>query len=204
MDRIPWIPLKAAIGLRISYIGYAVLDFAVGGIEVTNKGIIIMIEDSSMGTEYGLLEMNVIKDCWENLFLNGHPGEMAFKSTVPQALIKTWDTAFVICKRIRAPGEPLQVKARLTQRSPISIPPRLSWAQGGKVPVYICNPQLFPVLLPHRLTPRTSRGGTIWFYETRPQERWTWTCEGPARETPPHGGESAEILPGSRKSSLPC
>ena len=100
--------------MRISYIGYAVLDFAVGGIEVTNKGIIIMIEDSSMGTEYGLLEMNVIKDCWENLFLNGHPGEMAFKSTIPQALIKTWDTAFVICKRIRAPGEPLQVKARLT------------------------------------------------------------------------------------------
>ncbi|CAL8275878.1 unnamed protein product [Arctogadus glacialis] len=133
MDRIPWLTLKAAIGLRISYIGYAVLDFAVGGIEVTNKGI-VMVEDSSMGTECGLLGMNVIKDCWENLFLNGHPGEMAFKSTVPQASVNTWDTAVAICKRIQAPEEPLQVMARQTQRSPISIPPRLSWAQGGAVP----------------------------------------------------------------------
>ena len=81
--------------------------------------------------------------------------------------------------------------ARLTQQSPISIPPRtemivwtvvshvagspdhlvlledlpddtgaeergwqvartLTWARGGKVPVRICNPQLFPVLLPYR------------------------------------------------------
>ena len=78
-DRIPWLTLKAANGLRIPYIGYAVLDFAVGGIEVKDKGIVI-VKDSCMGTEYGLLGMNVIKDCWEKLFLNGHPGEMAFKS----------------------------------------------------------------------------------------------------------------------------
>ena len=189
-DRIPWLTLKAANGLRIPYVEYAVLDFAVGGIEVKNKGIVI-VEDSCMGTEYGLLGMNVIKDCWEKLFLNGHPGEMAFKSTVPQASVKAWDKAFAICKRIQAPDEPLQVRARLTQQSPISIPPRtemivwidvspvagspdhlvlvenlpddtgaeerglrvartLSWARGGKVPVRICNPQLFPVLLPHR------------------------------------------------------
>jgi hypothetical protein len=247
-DRIPWLTLKAANGLRIPYIGYAVLDFAVGGIEVKDKGIVI-VEDSCMGTEYGLLGMNVIKDCWEKLFLNGHPGEMAFKSTVPQASVKAWDKAFAICKRIQAPDEPLQVRARLTQQSPISIPPRtemivwtdvspvagspdhlvlvenlpddtgaeergwrvartLSWARGGKVPVRICNPQLFPVFLPHRqalatvtsvdpgdvqgrnhLVLRDSTPGVV-EVDVRP------VCKGSARETPLQGEESTELLPG--------
>ncbi|CAL8342638.1 unnamed protein product [Arctogadus glacialis] len=151
------------------------------------------------------------------------------RSTVPQASVKAWDKAFAICKRIQAPEEPLQVMARLTQQSPISIPPRtemivwtvvshvagspdhlvlledlpddtgaeergwrvartLTWARGGKVP--------------------TSRGGTIWCYETRPQEWWRWMC-GPyarAQRERHHrmAGRAQNFFQGSRNSSLPC
>ena len=84
----------------------------------------------------------------------------------------------------------------------------LTWTRGGKVPVRICNPQLFPMLLPHRhalatvtsvdpsdvqgrnqLVLRDSTPGVV-EVDVRP------VCEGPARETPPHGRENAELLPG--------
>ena len=97
---LPWLTLKAANGLKIPYVGYAVLDFIVGGLEIPARSVVI-VQDACLNTEYGLLGMNVISECWEALFQKGHPGEVAFKSMVPPSAEKAWDKAFTLCRRVQ-------------------------------------------------------------------------------------------------------
>ena len=187
---IPWLILKAANGLEIPYVGYAVLDFAVGGIDILAKGVMI-VKDGCMSNDYGLLGMNVINECWAGLFQGGHPGEQAFKSLVPPAAGKEWEKAFAICRRAQVPLAETMTHgtAKLPRQAPIWIPAEsemvvwatvpqalagqsqlmvedlsesgdegrgwrvaraLCRAQGGKVPLRICNPNPSPVLLPQR------------------------------------------------------
>ena len=40
---IPWLTLKAANGLKLPYIGYAILDFQIGGVVVPEKGVLVEI-----------------------------------------------------------------------------------------------------------------------------------------------------------------
>lgn len=58
--------LRAANGLEIPYIGYAVLNLEVEGIKVTERGVVI-VEDEKC-THPFVVGMNVIMACWDTLF----------------------------------------------------------------------------------------------------------------------------------------
>lgn len=121
---ISWLSLKAANGLQIPYVGYAVVDFLIGGVEVKEKGVLV-VKDDCINANYGLLGMNVISDCWEGLFQNGHPGPTAFKSTVSPAAGAAWEKAFTVCQRVNtaAPLTVLTGVAKLQRQAPVVIPP---------------------------------------------------------------------------------
>ena len=130
---IPWLTLKAANGLRIPYVGYAVLDFSIGGIDIKKKGVVI-VRDDCINTEYGLLGMNVVADCWTEVFRRGHPGVTAFKSVFSPHAEKAWDAAFAACQKAdTSMGQmELQGVARLQRQSPVRLPPTtetIIWAQ---------------------------------------------------------------------------
>ncbi|KAL2093598.1 hypothetical protein ACEWY4_010910 [Coilia grayii] len=144
---ISWLALKAANGLNIPYVGYAVMDFRVGGIEVKGKGVVI-VRDDCINTEYGLLGMNVIEDCWAGIFRGGHPGVAAFKSVFPPAAEKAWDAAFAACQRINAsmPNMDLQGVARLPRQPPVVVPPSTEMIIWAHVPQAASQPDC-PVLI---------------------------------------------------------
>lgn len=79
--------------------GYAVLDFNVGWVGVQKKGVVI-VQDDCINTEYGLLRMKVVVDCWEGIFQGRHPGVTAFKSVFPPSAENAWDAAFAGCQRM--------------------------------------------------------------------------------------------------------
>lgn len=91
---LAWLTLRAPNELQIPFVGYVVLDFTIGGIEVLDRGVMI-VKDKCISTEYGLLGMNVISECWEGLFQKGHPGQEAFKSTVPPTAWKVWEKQWI-------------------------------------------------------------------------------------------------------------
>lgn len=132
-NEISWLTLKAVNGLKLPYIGYAELDFQVGGVAVPQKGVVV-VEDDHLQSDYGILGMNVITHCWEALFQNGHPGLSAFKSTVPQREGRAWERAFQVCQRVQVVGPMagFQGTARLHPPGSVQIPPQtemLLWAQ---------------------------------------------------------------------------
>lgn len=88
--KIEWLKLKAANGLRIPYVGYAMLDFQIGGIKIPDRGVLI-VSDEIMGPEQGLLGMNVIGQVWNTVHLGAHPGLEAFKCAIPQGSRQEWE-----------------------------------------------------------------------------------------------------------------
>lgn len=87
--------LKAANGLEIPYIGYAVMNFEVGHIKIPNRGVVIVKNECS--TNPLILGMNVISACWETLFQK--TGGSTLPGDSPQAQ-KAWSQAFATCRRI--------------------------------------------------------------------------------------------------------
>lgn len=134
-EDLSWLTLRAANGLQIPYIGYAVLDFTIGGIEVPGRGIVI-VKDDCMSTDYGLLGMNVMSECWETLFKQGHPRQAAFKSLFSPAARKAWEKAFTICQRIQVtPTQDMaQGVAKLERQAPILVPPESEMIVWAYVP----------------------------------------------------------------------
>ena len=132
---IPWLTLKAANGLKLPYIGYAILDFQIGGVVVPEKGVLVVADDC-LQSEYGILGMNVINHCWEALFQDGHPGLSAFKSTIPQRAGQAWEKAFQVCRRVQAvsPMTEFQSTARLHSPEPILLPPETEMMLWASVP----------------------------------------------------------------------
>lgn len=143
-EDLNWLTLKAANGLSIPYVGYAILDFAVAGVKVPGKGVVI-VKDECLGGDKGVLGMNVIIDCWKGLFKEGHPGPASFKVTVTSAAKREWERAFVVCNRISQDetGDGRIGVARLNRQCPVEIPPAsemVLWAQlrEGQHPTVSC------------------------------------------------------------------
>ncbi|KAL7862813.1 hypothetical protein SRHO_G00117970 [Serrasalmus rhombeus] len=130
-EKIPWLTLRAANGLDIPYIGYMVVNFQVGGVEVPEWGVIVA-KDSCLGANRALLGMNVISACWEELFANSKENLSLQSQTKP--LGKEWERVFADCRRIRAAS--LQQQrcdvARVACRYAVTIPAMseaLVWAR---------------------------------------------------------------------------
>ncbi|XP_062374615.1 uncharacterized protein LOC134062574 isoform X2 [Sardina pilchardus] len=134
-EEIPWLTLKAANGLNLPYIGYAILDFQIGGVIVPAKGVVI-VKDDCLQSDYGILGMNVIKHCWEALLQDTHPGLTAFKSTIPRRAGQAWEKAFQVCRRVQAtgPNTELQGTARLQPSEAILLPPQTEMVVWASVP----------------------------------------------------------------------
>lgn len=132
---IPWLTLKAANGLSLPYVGYALLDFEVGGVAVPEKGVVV-VEDKYLPPSYGILGMNVIQHCWEGLRQQGGHGFTLFKSTLPRAAVDAWDRAFAACRRLEVEelrGPSLGV-ARLRAIAPLQLAPQTETAVWACVP----------------------------------------------------------------------
>lgn len=111
------------------------LDFKVGGIEVPQRGILI-VSDDCMGPEQGLLGMNVIGTVWETVHEGGHPGLQVFRSVVPPCSHCEWDRAFACCQRVMVvgPTEDQPITARLTKQQPVMVPPETEMVLWTQVP----------------------------------------------------------------------
>lgn len=96
---VSWLTLKAANGLNIPYIGYAVVDFIVGGLQVPGKGVVI-VKDECLGADQGILGMNVITHCWRELFQGVSQGLTGFNSTLSGEARREWQKAFAVCRRV--------------------------------------------------------------------------------------------------------
>ncbi|XP_078800217.1 uncharacterized protein LOC144990904 [Oryzias latipes] len=125
VEEAPWLTLRAANGLEIPYVGYALLDCMVGGIRVSGKGILI-VEDKCVGTEKGILGMNVIEAVWSALTQGNHPGVPAFKAVLQPQEGKAWTQAFADCQLAytRQLKPPFHATAKLKRKLPVVIPPQ--------------------------------------------------------------------------------
>lgn len=121
--------LRGANGLDIPYTGYIVVDFLVRGIPVRQKGVVI-VRDHCLGLHRALLGMNVILDCWEELF-KGRPGRMS-----PSAAGQDWDRILADCRRVHAASQVQEREdiGRVTCRYALSVPARSEAVLWVRVP----------------------------------------------------------------------
>ncbi|XP_048836044.1 uncharacterized protein LOC125711303 [Brienomyrus brachyistius] len=129
---VPWLALKAVNGLSLPYVGYVVLDFTVAGVEIPQRGVVI-VEDQHLPAPYGILGMNVIRHCWEVLQTRGGAQVSLFRSALPQSDRRAWDQAFTVCRRLEAAvrGPVVEQLARLRTEKPWVLSPateKLIWA----------------------------------------------------------------------------
>uniref|UniRef100_A0AAV2JL18 Uncharacterized protein n=1 Tax=Knipowitschia caucasica TaxID=637954 RepID=A0AAV2JL18_KNICA len=115
----------------VSSHGYMVADFEIHGVRVPARGIVVA-KDECIGADKAILGMNVITDCWEELFTQYKASPK--HSTPP--LSREWNTVFIDCQRIRAAAnaEPWQATARLASRTPVTIPAQSEMTVWAKIP----------------------------------------------------------------------
>uniref|UniRef100_A0AAV2KRN3 Uncharacterized protein n=1 Tax=Knipowitschia caucasica TaxID=637954 RepID=A0AAV2KRN3_KNICA len=126
-DEIPWLTLRAANGLNLPWVGYMVADFEIHG--VSARGIVVA-KDECIGADKAILGMNVITDCWEELFTQYKASPK--HSTPP--LSREWNTVFIDCQRIRAASNAEPWQARLASRTPVTIPAQSEMTVWAKIP----------------------------------------------------------------------
>ncbi|XP_038162776.1 uncharacterized protein LOC119797673 [Cyprinodon tularosa] len=96
VNNVPtYVQLKAANGLKIPCIGYALMDFKIEGVEINQKGVFIVTDECS--TNPFIIGMNVIRPCWDVVFRN--PGKpLSFCCQNPRSQ-RAWREAFFLCQR---------------------------------------------------------------------------------------------------------
>lgn len=90
--------LKAANGLDIPYVGYATMDFAVEGIRVPERGIVI-VKSGGLTTPL-IIGMNVIAACWSAVLQRS--GRFPSPLRQDHQARRAWSQAFAICQRTAA------------------------------------------------------------------------------------------------------
>ena len=118
-----WLQLRAANGLEIPYVGYLELDFVVLGKEIRNKGVLIVKDLPTQSSDRrlpGVLGMNVIQDCYQELF-NQH-GSSLFDLQSVQAT-PVWQCALQYCQQVgsEAPGAE-ERQAKVGGRTAVRVP----------------------------------------------------------------------------------
>ncbi|KAJ8352057.1 hypothetical protein SKAU_G00235330 [Synaphobranchus kaupii] len=133
--------LRAANGLQIPFTGYAVSDFVVGGVHVPKKGLVIVWDDC-LGSEWGVLGMNVIQHCWGER----DPAQIpAHSEVVRWAQVSNGGLAEGQCGLVEDGGE-------------WKVACGLVLVQGGRVLLWIANAHPFPIELPRQRTLATIAG----------------------------------------------
>ncbi|XP_073713213.1 uncharacterized protein [Misgurnus anguillicaudatus] len=140
----PWLTLKGANGLDIPYIGYRLADLEVHGVVVPQKGVII-VQDHCLGTHRALLGMNVLSECWEELF-RARPVQK-----IPPAERPQWERVVADCRRVQM----AQVRrdredvGRVACRFALSIPAESEAIVWVQVPSRVVGPEEWVLIEPH-------------------------------------------------------
>uniref|UniRef100_A0A8C1WKU1 Gypsy retrotransposon integrase-like protein 1 n=1 Tax=Cyprinus carpio TaxID=7962 RepID=A0A8C1WKU1_CYPCA len=139
-----WLTLKGANGLDIPYIGYVVADVEIRGIVVPQKGIVV-VQDHCLGTHRALLGMNVIAECWEELF-QARPVK-----TIPLAEQQEWRRIVADCRRIQTARVRMDREdiGRVACRYALSIPARSEALVWVRVPQQDYGPEGWVLVEPH-------------------------------------------------------
>lgn len=98
-----WLALKTANGLDIPYMGYLALELQVLGKKVPGCGVLVVKDipcASQSCTVPGLLGMNVIIECYRELF--AQQGEALFASLAATQTEAYWEPVFRHCHRLEA------------------------------------------------------------------------------------------------------
>ncbi len=140
----PWLTLRGANGLDIPYIGYLVTDLEIHGITVPQKGVVV-VRDPCLGTHRALLGMNVITDCWEELF-QARPIR-----TAPPAEKREWECIVADCRRVHtatSQGD-REGTGRVACRYALSIPARSEAVIWARLPAQTYGPEDWVLVEPH-------------------------------------------------------
>ncbi|XP_029920216.1 uncharacterized protein LOC115368293 [Myripristis murdjan] len=117
-----WLRLRAANGLQIPYIGYLELDFQVLGKLIPKRGVLVIRDapDASPIPEVcGVLGMNVIRECYKELFLEHGPALF----DLPPVKQNPWQEALQFCHRAHLQADPpVNGPVRVKGRRRIHIP----------------------------------------------------------------------------------
>lgn len=102
MQPCDWLKLRAANGLAIPYLGYLELDLEVLGRVLPKIGVLVVKDSLDPITKQqkksvpGLLGMNAIRSCYQELFQEH--GQHLFQHPPVQAASKVWKQAFSECQ----------------------------------------------------------------------------------------------------------
>lgn len=123
--------LKAANGLEIPYIGYAMMDFEIEGLKIPDRGVVIVKDECSSNPL--IVGMNVIRACWEQLFRNPErPEPLVCQDPRSQ---HTWSSAFASYQRIVATREDgFLGYVRPAARRKVCVPARSEIVVRGRAP----------------------------------------------------------------------
>nr|XP_055069239.1 uncharacterized protein LOC129450446 [Misgurnus anguillicaudatus] len=145
----PWLTLKGANGLEIPYIGYRLTDLEVHGVVVPQKGVII-VEDRCLGALRALLGMNVLSECWEEIF-QARPGPRISPTERPK-----WERVMADCRRVQLNQvrRDREEVGRVMCRFALSIPPRSEAIVWARVPLREANPEEWVLVESHTDCPQ--------------------------------------------------
>lgn len=149
----PWLTLRGANGLDIPYVDYLVTDLKVHGTLVPRKGVVI-VRDTCLGAHRALLGMNVITDCWEELF-KARPTPSA-----PREEKREWDRILADCRQVRMAD---------AQRNRESVG-RVMWVATYCRSRPRARPLSGPAFLPSFTGPRNGS----WWSLTQTARLWKW------------------------------
>lgn len=96
-----WLALKAANGLDIPYVGHLELDVQVLGRNIPGHGVLVVKDPLGVSQQEavpGLLGMNVIGECYRELFVQ--QGEVLFSSLDADQAKAGWGKALRHCHRL--------------------------------------------------------------------------------------------------------
>ncbi len=145
----PWLTLRGANGLDITFIGY----LEIHGITVPQKGV-VDVRDPCLGTHRALLGMNVITDCWEELF-QARPIR-----TAPPAEKREWERIVVDCRRVHTASSQgdREGTGRVACRYALSIPARSEAVIWAWLPAQTYGPEDWVLVEPHLDCQMVARG----------------------------------------------
>uniref|UniRef100_A0A668AQP4 Gypsy retrotransposon integrase-like protein 1 n=1 Tax=Myripristis murdjan TaxID=586833 RepID=A0A668AQP4_9TELE len=96
-----FVRLRAANGLKIPCLGYAMMDFEIEGHKIVERGVFIV--DDEFSSNPLIIGMNVVQACWDTVF-KGAEGPVSFSCQNPK-FQHVWREAFAVCRRTTVTAE---------------------------------------------------------------------------------------------------
>ncbi|KAK6479254.1 hypothetical protein HHUSO_G19953, partial [Huso huso] len=122
-DPTAWLSLRAANGLAIPYEGWAVMDIEIGSARIPQRGILV-VQDHCLPSTPALLGMNIIQECWEELFQKKQTSKLQGLTCLNDSGRKAWGQVLKVCAKRAGFADKIGRVGfvRTTNRFPLKIP----------------------------------------------------------------------------------